>query len=84
MKVIEINLIDLLTQIGWADSRAAARRMLQGGLRIDNEPHTGIEPFYFAGSEFIMSYGKRRWIRIVFPAMKAYYADNAADEWKGG
>lgn len=76
MKAVAVNTIDLLTTIEWAKTRSEARRMIQsGGLWIDGERHEFIDPWFFAGSEFIMHFGKRRWAKIIFPAMKQYYKE---------
>jgi len=81
MKAVEVNTVSLLRGIGWATSNMEARRMIESkGLRIDNEV-VEDEEFFFAGSEFIMRFGKRRYIRIIFPAMKEFYNDSAEEEW---
>lgn len=80
-KAVELELIPLLRQIGWASSNSEARRMLiSGGLRIDGEVIED-DTIYFCGSEFIMSFGKRRWIRIIVECMKQFYSDDAREEW---
>jgi tyrosyl-tRNA synthetase len=86
--VIEVNLITLLREVlGWASSNSEAWRMVRsGGLCISNEvvtPDTvdGSGTFFYAGSEFIIQFGKRKWRRIIFPRMKQFYNDDAREEW---
>jgi len=83
MKLATLSAVDILTQIKWAASKSEARRMLaSGGVKIDGIRHIE-EEFLFAGSEFIISFGKRKYARIVLPAMKEFYNDNAREEWDG-
>ncbi len=73
---VEVNTIQLLRDVGWAKSNNEARRMLNdGGLRIDGEKHQE-DVFYFAGSEFIMQYGRRRFVRVRIPAMEQFYKES--------
>lgn len=77
IKAVQINTIKLLRDVKWANSNSEARRMLQSnGLRIDGEQHTQ-EEFYFAGSSFIMQYGRRLFMRVRIPAMEEYYDHNS-------
>lgn len=81
MKAVEIDTIQLLRDIGWANSNGEARRMLaSNGLKIDNEVHTELT-FFFTGSEFIMRFG-RKIIRILIPIMKQWYNDDARVEYE--
>lgn len=80
MKAVEINTIQLLRDVGWANSNGEARRMIaSNGLKIDNEIHVEFE-FFFAGSEFIMQFG-RKYIRVIIPIMKQWYNDDARKEY---
>lgn len=82
MKAIHISVIDILRHVGFATSNSEARRLLaQGAVRIDNEPQVS-DDMYFAGSEFILRCGKRKYARVIFPAMKEWYTEKAEDYWK--
>jgi hypothetical protein len=86
--VVEVNLIRLLHEtLGWASSNSDAWRMIRSnGLRISNEIVTSDTvdesgTLLYAGSEFIIQFGKRKWRRIIFPRMKQFYNDDAREEW---
>lgn len=80
MKAAEINPIDLLVGCKWATSKSDARRMCRsGGFYIDNEKIENEDPFYFAGSKFIMKFG-RKYMHVILTEMLEHYPDDDARE----
>lgn len=81
MKMIEVDPVALLMEIGWASSRSDARRMIaSGGVYIDNEKILDSAPFYFAGCSFLMKHG-RKWIHIIFESMRKFYTEESREIW---
>ena len=61
---LEVSLPKLLHEIGAADSRAAAKRLVtQGGVRIDDEVVTELNAEISSGA--VLRVGRRKWYRIV-------------------
>ena len=67
LSVNEISLIELLKQIGYADSNSDARRLVQGGgIKINNNVITDFNLTVTSAEPIIISRGKSKYRKIVF------------------
>jgi len=65
---IEINIIDLITQVDFAPSRGEARRLVQqGGVTIDGNKVSDPNEFIKLDTEKILKVGKRKFIKLLIP-----------------
>jgi tyrosyl-tRNA synthetase len=61
-----VHLPALLTDLGWAPSRGAARRLVgEGAVRVDGEPVTQLDVSRVTLAGAVLSAGKRRQARVV-------------------
>lgn len=62
-----ISIIDLVRKVGFAKSNSEARRLVQGnGIKINNEVVKSIDLFVDSKSDFILSKGKNKFVKICF------------------
>jgi tyrosyl-tRNA synthetase len=63
--VKEMNVLDLIVNVGFAPSKGEARRLvMQGGVTINNEKLEDINSNIILDKEIILKVGKRKFIRI--------------------
>jgi tyrosyl-tRNA synthetase len=64
--VREMNIIDLIVEVKFADSKGEARRLLQqGGVTIDGEKISDLQDMVKFDSDKILKVGKRKFIKII-------------------
>ena len=62
----EINICDLLVQVGFAASKGEAKRMVTGnGVKIDSVTQTNIQEIINLEKERIVQFGKNRFVKVV-------------------
>lgn len=62
----EINICDLLVQVGFASSKGEAKRMVTGnGVKIDSIAQTNIQEIINLEKERIVQFGKNRFVKVV-------------------
>lgn len=62
----EINICNLLVQIGFAASKGEAKRMVQGnGVKVNSETITDIGAMLNTGEYFVIQFGKNKFKKIV-------------------
>lgn len=63
--VKEINILELVTTVGFAPSKGEARRLvLQGGVSVNNDRVDDINSTIIIDKDIILKVGKRKFIRI--------------------
>lgn len=61
----EINLVDLVVEVGFAESKNEARRLIeQGGVRVDDTPQTDPHQTIAIGDGIVLQVGRRRYARV--------------------
>jgi tyrosyl-tRNA synthetase len=65
-----LSFVELLTQTGLADSKSAARRLIdQGGAYLNNEPirdvNFMVNATHLQNSELLLRAGKKKYHRVV-------------------
>lgn len=64
--VREMNIIDLIVEVKFADSKGEARRLLQqGGVTVDGEKISDLQDVVKFDSDKILKVGKRKFIKII-------------------
>ena len=62
----EINICDLLVQVGFASSKGEAKRMVTGnGVKIDSVTQTNIQEIINLKKERIVQFGKNRFVKVI-------------------
>ena len=62
----EINICDLLVQVGFAASKGEAKRMVTGnGVKIDSVTQTNIQEIINLKKERIVQFGKNRFVKVI-------------------
>ena len=62
----EINICDLLVQVGFASSKGEAKRMVTGnGVKIDSIAQTNIQEIISLEKEKIVQFGKNRFVKVI-------------------
>ena len=62
----EINICDLLVQVGFAASKGEAKRMVTGnGVKIDSIAQTNIQEIISLEKEKIVQFGKNRFVKVI-------------------
>lgn len=62
----EINICDLLVQVGFASSKGEAKRMVTGnGVKIDSLTQTNIQEIINLEKEKIVQFGKNRFVKVI-------------------
>lgn len=62
----EINICDLLVQVGFAASKGEAKRMVTGnGVKIDSVTQTNIQEIISLKKERIVQFGKNRFVKVI-------------------
>ena len=61
-----VNIVDLMTQAGLAQSKSAARRLIQqGGVRLDGEQVKDINTMVEVTNEAVLQVGRRRFVKLI-------------------
>jgi len=61
-----VNIVDLVTRTGLAQSKSAARRLIQqGGVRLDGEQVKDINATVEVTDEAVLQVGRRRFVRLI-------------------
>ena len=62
----EINICDLLVQVGFATSKGEAKRMITGnGVKIDSIVQTNIQEIINLEKEKIVQFGKNKFVKVI-------------------
>ena len=62
----EINICDLLVQVGFATSKGEAKRMITGnGVKIDSIAQTNIQEIIKLEKEKIVQFGKNKFVKVI-------------------
>ena len=62
----EINICDLLVQVGFAASKGEAKRMIAGnGVKIDSIAQTNIQEIINLEKEKIVQFGKNKFVKVI-------------------
>ena len=62
----EINICDLLVQVGFASSKGEAKRMVTGnGVKIDSLTQTNIQEIINLEKEKIVQFGKNKFVKVI-------------------
>ena len=62
----EINICDLLVQVGFASSKGEAKRMIAGnGVKIDSIAQTNIQEIINLKKEKIVQFGKNKFVKVI-------------------
>lgn len=62
----EINICDLLVQVGFASSKGEAKRMVTGnGVKIDSIAQTNIQEIISLEKEKIVQFGKNKFVKVI-------------------
>ena len=62
----EINICDLLVQVGFATSKGEAKRMITGnGVKIDSIAQTNIQEIINLEKEKIVQFGKNKFVKVI-------------------
>lgn len=66
LKVRSMNIVDLLVEVGLADSKSEARRLIkQNGIRIGSKTVDDVNMEIKLNKEILLQRGKRQFIRVV-------------------
>lgn len=62
----QINICDLLVQVGFATSKGEAKRMITGnGVKIDSIAQTNIQEIIKLEKEKIVQFGKNKFVKVI-------------------
>jgi tyrosyl-tRNA synthetase len=65
-KIIEINIIDLIVEVGFASSNSEARRLIQqGGVSINGDKILDFKTSVHIDEEKILKVGKRKFVKLL-------------------